>query len=222
MLPLILAGLALSRAADVEAENRREKLRQAMRTYQLGQSRIGQAAIEKLMTQETPQKRETELATLTADRAKSLQDTVGAAQSSNPAPIAGKLSADYKQSQERAANTVAERTRRAIEQLSAMGAPGEAALAHGIRYGRTAGTVDATNSAIGNVGNAFMGDIRNTVANPAIKLAGSALTAYGAGSMGAGAAGGMGNSGAYEDSEGNLQQSPYRKRVKRAFSLWGS
>jgi hypothetical protein len=64
---------------------------------------------------------------VTADRTQSLKDTVGAAQAFDAAPIAGKMSGDYAATQEANASRIAERTRRAIEQLSAMGAPGEQA-----------------------------------------------------------------------------------------------
>jgi len=219
MLPLILAGLAVSRIADAQAEGRKEALRKAMRAYQLNQAHLGQAATEQLIAQQTPEARATELATLTADRAKSLRDTVASVQTSNPTQIAGKLSPDYQRSQEAAANTVAERTRRAIEQLSTMGAPGEQSLQQGIRFGRAAGTVDASNSAIGRVGNAFMGDINNTVPNPGMKLLGSGMMAYGAGGMGAGGA----MAAAPEQLSGPGMDAPTStsSRVRRAFSLWG-
>lgn len=219
MLPLLLAGMALSRYADTEAEARRHKLMMAMRAYGRGQAQVGQAATENLLAQQTPQARSTELAAVTADRAKSLGDTVAAAQVSNPAPLAGKVSGDYQRSQEAAANTVAERTRRAIEQLSSMGAPGEQGLKSGIRFGRAASVVDSSNSAIGNMNNAYMGDIRNTVPNPALKLAGSGLMAYGASSMGAGGTAAA----APEQLSGPGYDDPTTTgaKVRRAFSLWG-
>lgn len=219
MLPLILAGLALSRYADTEAEGRRNKLLMAMRAYGRGQAAIGQAATENLVAQQTPQARAAELATLTADRSKSLNDTVAAAQATKTPELAGKLSADYVRSQQSAAETVAERTRRAIEQLSTMGAPGEQALKSGMRFGQAASVVDATNNARGNVGNAFMGDIRNTVPNPGLKLAGSALMAYGAANAGMGATAAAGA----EQLSGPGYDEPTTTgaKVRRAFSLWG-
>jgi hypothetical protein len=217
MLPLLLAGLAVSRYADMEAEARRQKLLMAMRAYGRGQAQVGQAATENLLAQQTPQARASELAAVTADRSKSLGDTVAAAQTTSPV-LAGKLSGDYVRSQETAANTVAERTRRAIEQLSSMGAPGEQALKSGIRFGRAAGDVDASNSAIGNVSNAYMGDIKGTVANPALKLAGSAMMAYGGAKMGMPTA---------TDQPEQLSGPGYDEpttngaKVRRAFSIWG-
>lgn len=225
MLPLLLAGLAVSRFADAQAEGKRNKLLMAMQQYQRGQAQVGQGAIQGLINSETPQARATDLSKTIADRAKSLQTSVDAVQGTNPAPLAGKMSDDYKASQEKAAGVVAERTRRAIEQLSTMGAPGEEALASGIRQGRAAGVVDSTNSAIGNVGGAFRTDMRNTVPNPGLKLLGAGLTAYGGAKFAqpeqSGWAESMGTGGTYEDSAGGMQQSPFKARTKRGFSLWG-
>jgi hypothetical protein len=59
-----------------------------------------------------------------------------------------------------------------------MGAPGEQGVASGIRFGRTAGNVDANNIAIGNVGDAYMRDINNVKPNPLLSLAGDAGHGY--------------------------------------------
>lgn len=228
MLPLLI-GLGISGLADAQAQAKREKLLNAMRAYQVGQTGATRGAIEGLIAAETPQARATDLANKIAERSDSLQKSVDSVQTTNPAPIAGKVSEDYKGSQAAAASRVADRTKRAIEQLSVMGAPGEDRLASGIRYGRAAGVVDAANSAIGNVGNAYMTHMNNTVPNPGMKLVGGALASYGAAKMGAGTGGTtspgwgdtMGTSGAFEDSAGNMQQSPYRVRTRNGFSLWG-
>lgn len=217
MVPLILGAL-LSYAADRDAEKRRERLMNAMGAYKQGQAAIGRGATDALLAQQTPEARASELSKVTAGRAKSLTDSVAAAQTSNSAPLAGKLSPDYQRSQEAAANTVAERTRRAIEQLSKMGAPGEQGLAQGIRFGRAASVVDSSNSAIGNVGNAYMGAIRNTVADPALKLAGSGMMAYGGAT-----AGDTPTAEQPEQLSGPGYEAPTstNSKVRRAFSIWG-
>lgn len=217
MIPLLI-GLAVQRAAQVQAENKRARLLQAMRSYQIGQAAKGQAATENLLTQQTPAARAAELSTITADRAKSIGDTVASVQTSNPAPIAGKLSGDYQRSQQAAADTVAERTRRAIEQLSSMGAPGEQSLKSGVRFGRAAGVVDASNSAIGSVGRAYMGDMNNTVANPGLTLLGQGLMASDTT--------GFGRSTATADPEqlsgpGYGDKPTSAGRIRRAMSIWG-
>lgn len=218
MIPLLI-GLAVQRYAQVEAEDRRQRLLEAMRRYKSGQAGIGRAAVEDLVSHQTPEARAAELASVTAERKKSLGDTVAAVQSSNPTQIAGKLSPDYQRSQQAAAETVAERTRRAIEQLSVMGAPGEQALKSGIRFGRAAGVVDSTNSAIGNVGNGYMGDINNTVPNPGLMLLGKGAMAADTTGFGKGAT-------ASTDPEqlsgpGYGDRPATATRVRRAMSLWG-
>lgn len=185
----IIAGSALLKhQADRQAQNRQESIRRAMEAFQLSKSRESQAATEALLEKQTPKAREDELAQLTADRARSMRETV---ESAAPAPtvIAGNLSADYERSQEAAANSVAERTRRAIQQMAAMGAPGEQQQKFGIRHGRAAGVVDASNSASERVGGAYMNDISNVRPNPFLTLASEIGQGVGMGMMFGGAGG---------------------------------
>jgi hypothetical protein len=143
---------------------------------------------------------------------------------------AGKPSEDRTQATTAAAGTVAERTRKVIEQMSRMGAPGEQGVAQGKRFGQAASVVQGANDAIGNVGNAYQGDINRVQANPFLKLAGTMATAFGtgglAGSMGAGAAAAgagaaVNNGQGYEDASGN-QYNPATTRSRLAQTrLWG-
>lgn len=219
MVPLILGAIA-SAYADADAQKRRQALLNGMRSYQLGQSAVGQKATQDYLTGATPEARAAEIAKLTGDRTKTLQDSVAAVQASNPTPLAGKLSPDYARSQAAAAGTVADRTKRAIEQLSTMGMPGEAGVQGGIRFGRAAGVVDATNSAINRVGDTYTRGIDSTVPDPMLKLGGNALMAYG--SSGAGNSS-VNNGQGYEDASGNLYSPNVtrQQRLSRAFSLWG-
>lgn len=191
---LILAASALAKYQnDRAAQKRQEGIRSAMEAYQRSKAREGEAATEELIAKQTPDQRAAELANVTTDREKSLRDTVGAAQAFNAPATAGKVSADLKAVDEANANRIAERTRRAIEQLAVMGAPGEQKLAADIRYGRAAGEVDAVNRASDRVGSAFMTDIKNVRPNPYIDLAsqigmgvGTGMLASGAGAAAAG------------------------------------
>lgn len=222
MLP-ILVGALVSRFADAQAEDRKRRLMEAMLRYQHGQSAVGQQAIGNLMTGMTPEARAAEMASTTADRAGSLRKTVDAVQASNPPQIAGKLSGDFTKAQATAADTVAARTKKVIEQLSTMGAPGETGLAQGIRFGRAAGTVDSSNTAIGNVGNAYMHSINNTVPNPYMKMGGNALMAYGAGGGKFGGAATDQPTQLSGDPDPNAIQNTYSTpaRTRRTMSLWG-
>lgn len=181
MWPLII-GAITKYAANADAQNRQARLQQAMRSYQLQQAAGNEQAIHGLMDQQTPAAREAELQGIQTSRANSMQGTVDAARAASPATVvAGAASnPDYQKASAAAADTVATRTKRAIQQLSVMGAPGEQGLQYGLRFGRAAGKVDAGNAAIGNVGNAYMNTIRNTVPNPALSTAGDAMMAYGA------------------------------------------
>jgi len=240
MDPLSLAIIAASAfakyQANEDAADSREAFRRSMEAYQRTKAKDTQVATDALLAKQTPKAREEELQTITGDREKSLRDTVGAAQAFDAPPIAGKLGGDYKATQEADAERIAERTRRAIEQLSTMGAPGEQAQAFSRRFGKAAGDVDANNRASENVGRGYLDDISRVVPDPTTMMLGDIGMAVGS-SMGGGAGGGGEAMGAdtlgnftYEDSAGNLQHSafPYpaaRTKVNsglgKALSLWG-
>lgn len=234
---LVLAASAfLKYQNDRAARERQKRFAGAMETFQRKKSDESMAATEELVKKQTPEARGTELADVTRAREQSLRDTVGAAQAFDAPGVAGKHSADYQAAREREAASVAERTRRAIAQLAATGAPGEQQLKHQLRFGKAAGTVDAANSASDAVGRRYMTDISNVHPNPFINLASQIGMAYG-GAMLGGAGGAAAASGAssmgtdssghytYEDSAGNTQRSaiPYQRRqaLNRGFTLWG-
>lgn len=234
---ILAASAAAKHVNDQEAIRRQEQIRRAMEAYQKGKSRESEAATEEVLKKQAPEERETELAQVTADRTQSLRDTVGAAQAFDAPATAGKLSADYRAAQEKEAGTIAERTRRAIQQLATMGAPGEQGQKHQLRFSKAAGVVDASNIASQKVGRAYINDINSVKPNPFIDLASQVGMAVGGGMIGGpqGAAGssmasGMGadSSGhyTYEDSVGNQQRTavPYQRRqqLNRGFSLWGT
>lgn len=230
-IAVIVASMLAKHMANKGAQNRQESLRGAMDEYQHMKAQQNEAAINQLVDRQTPAARGTELAAVTDERARSLQSTVNAAQATEASPIAGKLSGDYAAAQERAANTVSNRTRRAIEQLSTMGAPGEQQVRSSMRFGRAAGEVDAGNRAISNVGNAYMTDIGNVRPNPFLSMAGDAGMAVG-GSMLGGAPGAAAGSAASSQISpnnaewGSLNDGPAaydtrRTRLARGFSLWG-
>lgn len=168
MWPLIVlaASAFLNAKNQSDARDRQNQFANAMQQYQLSKAREQTAATQQYLTKETPQARAGELDVLTAERAKSLTDTVAAAQPTNAPRIAGKLSGDYQASQDAAAERVADRNRRAIANLSVMGAPAAQELGTGLRFGRAAGTVDAASQASANVGRGYGVDIGNVHPNP--------------------------------------------------------
>jgi len=181
-LAILAASAFMKMQANEDAAGQREALRRQMETYQKSKARETEAATETLLQKQTPKARAEELMQVTQDREQSLKGTVGAAQAFDAPQIAGKLSGDYESTQEANAARIAERTRRAIEQLSSIGAPGEQQQRFGLRFGRAAGTVDAANRASENVGRGYMTDISNVVPDPFLSLAGDVGMAVG-GSM---------------------------------------
>lgn len=228
MLPglLVLLGSALVGHLNNEAAQKRvEALRRSMEAYQRTKAAEGEAATEQLIAKQTHEQRGTELAQVTADRTQSLKDTVGAAQASQAAPIAGKLSSDYRATEERNATTVAERTRRAIQQLATMGAPSEQQQKFQLRFGKAAGDVDAANIASGNVGRSYLTGMNNVRPDPMTGLLSQVGMTFGSAMMAPGAGGGssVNNGQGYEDASGNLYSDNVtrQQRLNRGFSLWG-
>jgi len=238
---LILAASAfLKYQNEKQADNRRRSFQSAMEALQREKSKEGVAATEELLTKQTPKARGDELSQLTTDREQSLRQTVGAAQAFDAPGTTGKLSEDYRGGAAENANRIAERTRRAIEQLSAMGAPGEQRQKHQLRFGKAAGTVDASNRAIDSIGRGYMTDIGNVKPNPFVNLladVGMGYATAGAGGAAAAGAGSAANNGqGFEDSSGNLydsntatneqaaQDARIRRQMqqKRVFSIWGN
>lgn len=238
---LIIAASAFAKhMANQEAQGRQERFRQSMEGYQRTKAAESTAATEGLLQKQTPQARGDELAQVTADRAHSLRDTVGAAQAFDAAPIAGKMSGDYGMTQEATANRNAERVRRAIEQLSTIGAPGEQAQAFGRRFGVAAGNVDAANRASANVGAGYLTDIKHVKPDPFLSMAGDVGMTVGGAMAGNAAAtaaadAGVNNGQGFEDASGNLYDPEVATRddakadariqrqlkMNRAFGLWG-
>jgi len=201
---LVLAASAfLKYQNDRQARKRQERFAGAMEAFQRKKSDESMAATEELVKKQTPDARAGELAEATRAREQSLRDTVGAAQAFDAPGIAGKLSSDYRAAQEKEAESISARTRRAIEQLARMGAPGEQQLKHQLRFGKAAGVVDASNAASDAVGRRYMTDISNVRPNPFIDLVsqvGMGVGGYMAGGAGGAAASGQG----FEDAAGNL------------------
>jgi len=183
LLVLVVSAI-LKYQNDRAALKRQERFAGAMEAFQRKRSDEAMGATEQLVAKQTPEARGTELAALTGEREQSLRDTVGAAQAFDAPAIAGKVSGDYRAAQEQEATSIAERTRRAIEQLAAMGAPGEQQQKHQLRFGRAAGVVDASNTASDAVGRRYATDISNVRPNPFIDLLSQVGMGYGLGSMG--------------------------------------
>ncbi len=234
MFPLAIIALSafLKYQANQEAADQREQYRNAMEAYQRTKAAEVEKATDLFVKKQTPDARGQELNDITADRQKSLKDTVGAAQAFDQAPIAGKMGADYASTQEANANRIAERTRKAISQLATMGAPGEQQQAFGRRFGLAAGQVDASNRASQNVGGGYLKDISNVVPDPTMTMLGDVGMAVGSGMAGGAPAAAPTETPGLFDPEWGLMDpgttskvNPFFGKLKRgvgnAFSLWG-
>jgi hypothetical protein len=229
---LIIAGsLGAKYFGNRDAERRSQQLQGAMQQYQTQKARQNEAVINQMVSKQGPQDRAKELADIQASRGASMQSTVDAARSASPVQtVAGtNTSKDYQEAQAAAATRIADKTKRAIQQLAVMGAPGEQGVASGIRFGRAAGNVDSNNAAIGNVGEGYMRDINNVRPNPMLSMLGDAGLAVGS-SMAFSprvAAGAQPNLVSPNNMDwGSLDAGPgaysVRPRVNRALSLWGN
>jgi hypothetical protein len=183
---VLLASAAAKRINDRNAERRQEEIANAMRAYNLIQAQKSQAATEELLGQQTPEKRAAEMEQSVASRAASMGESVKAAKASDVTALNAKPSEARQQSQDRAADTLANRTKRAIENLSVMSAPGDVNQAFGFRAGRAAGTIDSANRAIGRYSRASINDINSVRANPWVDMAASAGMAYGSSGLAGG------------------------------------
>jgi hypothetical protein len=116
-----------------------------------------------------------------------------------PQTVAGRISDDYTQRTALNESMLSDRLRRAIDQLSVIGAPGEMGLRDARRFGVAGGEVDASNVAARNVGDAYMRGIDLQRPNGNLMLAGEIMKgigmAYGMGGFGAGAAAPVAGSG---------------------------
>jgi len=191
-IALAVAGVALKAKSDRDANQRQRRLQEAMEAYGLSKAAEGRAATEQLIATQTPAMRDAQMAEVENERREDMQSSVDSLQAFNQPQLAGKLSPDYTRAQERSAETVSARTRRAIEQLATIGAPAEAGFRHNIRYGRAASGVEAATRARANVDDAYTRDIRGVRPSWRQNLASQLLIGLGQGMAARGGGGGGG------------------------------
>jgi hypothetical protein len=224
-LAIIAASMFAKHMANQGAVDRQNQLQQAMATYQRSRALQNEAATKALISQQTPDARATELKNIDTSRQASMQGTVDTARAASPVTQAAgtNTSGDYQRASTAAADTVAARTKKAIEQLGLMGAPGEQGIASGIRFGRAAGDVDAGNAAIANVGAGYMRDISNVRPNPWLSMAGDIGMGVGGGMAGnyLGSPADIGTSVEGYGGAGDVATTARRSRLQAALSGWG-
>ena len=160
-----LLSSSMKSDANDAATNRKRQFSDAIQAYQTGKAKESQAATDLYLKSQTPDARGTELNQVTDLGKDSLTKSVGAAQAFDAPATAAATGGNYERASEAAADRVATRTKKAIEQLAAMRAPGEQKIRQGIRYGVTAGKVDSANKASAAAGAAGSSDINSVVPN---------------------------------------------------------
>lgn len=224
---LIAASAILKMKEGMRTNKRQEALANAMRDYQASKARDSEQAINQLVDQSSPQARSTEMSNVTKSKVDEMNRDVSAVtpQATNAGVPLAPEAASYK---ERSAQTVSDRTKRAIEQMAAMQAPAQARQDYGIRFGRTAGKVGANTDAIRSMGDAYATDIGNVKNNPYVDMLSQIGMSVGGGMLagGYGASAGANYGQGLTDASDNLYNpnvttAQYRPRVANAFSIWG-
>lgn len=173
-LALMIGGTALGAKADRDALKKRSRLTDQMMAYRREQSKKTMDEANRFIGEMDPRRRDVETSRAEDELRGSMGDTVNRLQAFN-LPTRADAGSDYDRVSATAADRVAGRTRRLIEQLAIAGAPSETSFDHRMRFGRTAGAIDAANLASQNVSDAYQMDISNVMPNWKQKLVGSLL-----------------------------------------------
>lgn len=181
-LGLQVGGTLLKGSAAADAAARKKRLVDAMSAYQTGNATKSMDVTGKFIEGATPEARGAAMQSAEDENRLGYEKTVGAAQAfERPGGVSGNLSDQFKQASANSADAAANRTKRLIENLSRMRAPGVAGATESRRFGRAAGEVDAFNSANAGVGRAYSTDMANVQADPWAGVGGDALTGIGLG-----------------------------------------
>lgn len=173
MWPLVLMalGTAMKYKADRDAAKRADTLTEMMREYKSEKAGEGRAAIEQYLKQRDPRAMAREARDARGDISASLTGRVDATNKFEAEP-AGRVSDRYTRTVNTGAQRNADKISRLIGQLSEIGTPGETKFRDSIRFGQAGSVVDNTNTAMNNVGGAYMTDIGNVRPNANLKMLG--------------------------------------------------
>lgn len=181
-LGLQAGGAVMKGIASNDADMRRQKLLDAMGSYQRGNASKAMDTTGKFIEGSTPEARAQAANDAEAQAKAGFDRTVGAASAfENNGAVSGNLSDQFKAKSAESADAASKRNAMLIANLSKMRAPGIAGAAEARRYGRAAGDVSALNSANANVGGAFQTDMQNVQESPWAGVGGNALTGVGQG-----------------------------------------
>lgn len=169
---LTVASTLLQGAAQSSAARRQKNIVDAMSAYRSQKAGEGQQAINNFLQTIQPGAKDAERTQVQDELRTGLDNSVGAVQKFQaPQQIAGKVSDDFDARTASNNATVSDRIKRAVDQLSIIGAPAEQGMREARRYGVTAGEVDATNSAANNVGARYQDALQTVRPDPFLSLA---------------------------------------------------
>lgn len=181
-LGLQAGGAVMKGLAANDADIRRQKLLDAMGSYQRGNASKAMDTTGKFIEGSTPEARAAAANDAEMQAKAGFDRTVGAASAfENNGAVAGNLSDQFKAKSAESADAASKRNAMLIANLSKMRAPGIAGAAEARRYGRAAGDVSALNNANQNVGGAFQTDMQNVQESPWAGVGGDALSGVGQG-----------------------------------------
>jgi hypothetical protein len=179
-LGLLVGGTLLEAKGQSDVRHRQERLSNAMADYSRTKYGEGRDAINQFLQTIQPQAKADERQQLTDELATGLNQSVSAARAvETPQTVAGAVSPDY---QARVASNDADltsRLKRAVSQLSIIGAPAQQGLAEARRFGVAGGEVDASNTAANNVGAAYNKGIELQRPNSFLTLASQIMKGVG-------------------------------------------
>lgn len=174
LLSIAATGVStlMQMSAQRSAAKKQNALANEMTAYRSEQAAKSRTAIEQFLNQQNPELRAQEKTQVTDELRTGLDQSVGAVKRFEPQQvIAGKVSDEYAGRQASNEAALGDRVRRAIEQLSGIGAPGEVGMREARRFGQTATGVDANNRAAANVSGRYMDAIGNVRPDPFLTFA---------------------------------------------------
>jgi hypothetical protein len=180
-IALIAGGTALQGYAQNKAQKKQESLADQMALFQSKKAGEGRESIERFLKGVTPEARRAEAEGVRTELERGLGESVGTASAfEKPENFAGKISPEYAAVRATGQGRTDERLKRAMAQLSAINTPGQQALAESMRYGRSAGDVDAANAASQNVGRSYLQAIDQVRPDPFLTMVGQIMSGVGA------------------------------------------
>jgi hypothetical protein len=174
---MAVGSYLLNSAAQGSAQRKQDNLAQQMRQFDLTKTKASTDAINKFLDSAKPEARAQDMAQGKADTTANLNDAIGTSQAYlKPSNFQGKVTSSYADRAGSDAASAGQRIKAAIDQLSTINAPHRQNFDQSLRYGLAAGDVDAANSGMRDVNQAFQTDMSNVRPDPFLSLASQVLS----------------------------------------------